>query len=189
MTKAGLVMSIFGMGISDFIAALSFVLACITALIGGLYTIISNTKKFELAEEYKKELISWYSQVSFVIEEILASHDEQGKKEALGRLSALIDIGRLYFPNVIEDDGLGKNKPLAHQGHRHIALGYLMRIYRIARGEDFHEHQKEITDLKKCFNSTVFSIVSPRDRLKKLKIYADVDAPPLATDDNLRLEE
>ena len=180
-------MSILGMDIGDIIAALSLALACITALVGGLYTVISSTKKFELAEEYKKELISWYSQVSFVIEEILASHDEQEKKEALGKLSALIDIGRLYFPNVIENDGLGKNKPLAHQGHRHIALGYLMRIYRIAKDEDFHEHQKEMTDLKKCFNSAVFSIVSPRDRLKKLKIYADIDAPPPTTDDNIRL--
>ena len=181
-------MSILGMEIGDIIAMLSLALACITALIGGLYTIISSTKKFELAEEYKKELISWYSQVSFVIEEILASIDEQRKKEALGRLSALIDIGRLYFPNVIRNDGFGNNKPLAHQGYRHITLGYLMRIYRIASNENYHEHKKEITNLKKCFNSAIFTIVSPKDRLIKLKIYAGVDAPSLTTDDEIRWE-
>ena len=181
-TGVSFIMSIFGIEFGDFIATLSLAFTCIIALIGGLYKIISSTKKFELSEEYKKEIISWYSQVSFVIEEILSSHDEQRKVEAVGKLSALIDIGRLYFPNTVKDDKSLKNKPLAHQGHRHIALSYLVRIYRVAKYKDIHEYQKEIIQWKKCFNSVIFFIVSPRDRLKKLKIYADIEVP-LSTND------
>lgn len=173
------------MTIGDIIALLTLVLGCITAIIGGVYTIVNNTKKFELAEDYKKELISWYSQVAFVIEKILSTDEKESKVENLGKLSALIDIGRLYFPNIIKDDGWGKDKPLAHQGHRHIALGYLVRIYRIVLYKDVHKHQKEITNLKKKFNSSVFAIISPRERLEKLKIYAKIDVPESTTDDEL----
>lgn len=176
-------MNIFGIGLSDVIAALSLAIACITALVGGLYTVISSTKKYELSEDYKKELISWYSQVSFVIEEILASCEEQKKKEALGKLSALIDIGRMYFPNVIRNDGFGDSKPSAHQGYRHIALDYLVWIYEISKIDTVNDGRNKIINIKKYFNSVVFDIVAPRSRLKKLKIYGNVEVPLLTRED------
>lgn len=42
------------MNTSDYIAIVSIAVTTIIAIVGGIYAVASNTKKFELAEAYKK---------------------------------------------------------------------------------------------------------------------------------------
>lgn len=44
------------MNTSDYIAIVSIAVTTIIAIVGGIYAVASNTKKFELAEAYKKEI-------------------------------------------------------------------------------------------------------------------------------------
>ena len=44
------------MGPSEFIAFFSL----IVSVIALIYTFVSNTKRFELADQYRKDLLSWY---------------------------------------------------------------------------------------------------------------------------------
>lgn len=45
------------------IAIIGIVITVLIAIIGGIYAIITNTKKYELTENYRKELLQWYSSV------------------------------------------------------------------------------------------------------------------------------
>ena len=49
------------MNTSDYIAIVSIAVTTIISIVGGIYAVASNTKKFELAEAYKKEILDWYS--------------------------------------------------------------------------------------------------------------------------------
>ena len=43
------------------ISAIGILVTIVIATIGGIYAIITNTKKYELTENYRKELLDWYS--------------------------------------------------------------------------------------------------------------------------------
>ena len=96
------------MNISDYLTMISIVTTLIIAIIGGIYAVLTNTKKFELSEQYKNELLTWYGKVMFVITKLQGKCVGEEREEALCQLSALIDIGRFYFPNIDKGDGLEK---------------------------------------------------------------------------------
>lgn len=58
------------MSTGDLLTIISIVTTIIIAIIGGIYAVVTNTKKFELSEQYKKELLTWYEKVIFVISKI-----------------------------------------------------------------------------------------------------------------------
>ena len=53
----------FALTIESIIAILGIVVTILIAAIGGIYAIITNTMKYELTENYRKELLQWYSTV------------------------------------------------------------------------------------------------------------------------------
>lgn len=61
------------MNTSDYIAIVSIAVTTIIAIVGGIYAVASNTKKFELAEAYKKEILDWYSDTINVMISILSN--------------------------------------------------------------------------------------------------------------------
>ncbi len=93
------------------------------------------------------------------------------------QLSALIDIGRFYFPNIDKGDGLGKNEPCAHQGYRHVALDFLVLVYQMGSEENVTRCRDKIEYMRRQFTSIVFQIVSPNNRIKKIKQYAKITMP------------
>lgn len=165
------------MNISDFLTIIWIVTTIIIALIGGIYGIVTNTKKFELSEQYKNELLTWYGKVIFVITKLQGNCVDNEREEALCQLSALIDIGRFYFPNIDKGDGLGKNQPCAHQGYRHVALDFLVLIYQMGDEKNITRCRDKIEYMKRHFTSIVFQIVSPNNRIKKIKQYAKITMP------------
>lgn len=98
------------------IAIIGIVVTVLIAVIGGIYKIVTSTKKYELTENYRKELLQWYTSVVEIMIRIIHSMESQEffsdefqpqKMEMLSRLSALTEIGRFYFPNVIKGDYFG----------------------------------------------------------------------------------
>ena len=84
------------------------------------------------------------------------------------RLSALIDQGRMFFPNQ-EPDGKGGHKPAAYRGFRQLILTVLVRIYeRLAdfaaiEGEaDRHQLRDSLMALRRLFVSEAQLAINPR---------------------------
>ena len=67
------------MNTSDYIAIVSIAVTTIIAIVGGIYAVASNTKKFELAEAYKKEILDWYSDTINVMISILSKVKNEKK--------------------------------------------------------------------------------------------------------------
>ena len=120
------------------IAIIGIVVTVLIPVIGGIYKIVTSTKKYELTENYRKELLQWYTSVVEIMIRIIHSMESQEffsdefqpqKTEMLSRLSALTEIGRFYFPNVIKGDYFGHDKPSAYQGYRDICLEFLVYFY------------------------------------------------------------
>ena len=116
------------------ITVISIIVTVIIAVIGGIYAIITNTKKYELTESYRQELLSWYINTIDIMIKIIHLIENQlfystsTKIELLPKLSTQIELGRFYFPNVIKGDSYGIKKPSAYQGYRHINLEFFIII-------------------------------------------------------------
>lgn len=170
----------------DYIAILSIAITTIISIIGGVYAVATNTKKFELAEAYKKELLEWYSHTVRILTSIIskAQKGNYDYEDELALLSAQVEIGRFYFPNVDKQDNYGKDKPSAYQGYRNIVLEFLMFFYDTAKRDDVKVHVHALWSFMRLYTSAVFDIVSPRDRIKMVKKYSD-----FTMDGNISLNE
>lgn len=173
------------MKISDLLTLVSIVVTIIISVIGGVYAIITNTKRFELSEQYKNNLLSWYSKVMFIISKLEGEYSENERNDTLRELSALIEIGRFFFPNINKNDGFRKEKPKAYQGHTHAALGFLLDIYQMGDDENINENREKIDCMKRDFTSIVFEVISPNERIKSIKHYAKITIPEETSDTDL----
>lgn len=150
---------------SDWIAGISLVVA-FAALI---YTIISNTKKYELTYQYYQDVVAWHSDVIKVITQLKATSEENSKKAYLAELSALIETGRFYFPNIDQHDNFGAHKPLAYRGYRNVVLDFLVYEYQLFEREDSQKYVEHAESLQRLFTSYVFQYLDPKKLQKKIK--------------------
>ena len=150
---------------SDWIAGISLAVA-FAALI---YTIISNTKKYELTYQYYQDVVAWHSDVIKVITQLKATNVENKKNTYLAELSALIETGRFYFPNIDLHDGFGANKPLAYRGYRNVVLDFLVYEYQLFEREDSNKYVEHAESLQRLFTSYVFQYLNPKKLQKKIK--------------------
>jgi hypothetical protein len=87
-------------------------------------------------------------------------------------LSACVDEGRLYFPNV-ENDSYGLHKESAYRGFRHAALDQLVGAYDLLKSvryeddldADLKTRRKSVTAHKREFVSLVQSEIDPKRRV------------------------
>lgn len=95
------------------------------------------------------------------------------KRNLMAKLSASIDVGRMYFPNV-ERDAHGVHKDHAFQGFRRFILSTLTHSYGAAQkykfgeSDDMHEIRKEINMCRRSFVSELQKTVDPDRRLRFL---------------------
>lgn len=180
------------MQIGDYIEIVAILVTVIISSIGGVYVVITNTKKYELSEQYKRELLGWYEKVICIIAELLQIYDTgkaENKSYLLSQLSAMIEVGRFYFPNVKKGDGFGENKPEAYKGYRHLALDFLVYIYDTMKRDDNFSHKDEIKEFERQFTSIIFECIDPNKRKKQLKRYADYTMPKdMPIDDLVKLK-
>lgn len=168
------------------IAIISVVVTVLIAIIGGIYAIVTNTKKYELTENYKKELLEWYtSVVNLMIKiihfsetgEFFSPNFSSQKAEMLSQLSALTEVGRFYFPNFNRSDGFGKCKPSAYQGYRHINLEFLLHFYHTALSNTDGGQTALLWRLERNFTSVIFDMLEPRKRNLDYSKYLAITFP------------
>lgn len=152
---------------SDYIASVSLILA-LTAFI---YSYVTNTKKYELTNQYRTELIAWYSETINILIRLKTearSHykDDNLKRELLSRLSAKIETGRFYFPNIDKGDTFGSEKPLAYRGYRNLMLDFLVFSFQIYEKQDALNYIRHAEVLQKNFTSHMFEILDSNAFLK-----------------------
>lgn len=157
---------------------LNIITTIIIAFITAIYTISTNTKKYELTEKYRCELLSWYRDVIETMMEIIHYCESgefniksfsQERTKLLSKLSALVEIGRFYFPNIIKNDGFGKHKPTAYQGYRHIELEFLLNFYFIASKKTNKKRIESMKQLERQFTSFIFNMIEPRKYNKNIQ--------------------
>lgn len=122
--------------------------------------------RYQMETTYVENLLAWHKEVIFCLmrlEKLPASRSEAG--EDLCILSALIEQGRFFFPNIIEDR-FGATKPLAYRGYRNIVLQLLVEIYRQYITDT--ASNENIEKYRKSFTSAVFSLVDPASRISEL---------------------
>ena len=174
---------ILAASIDTIVAIAGLIVTIVIAIIGGVYKIVTDTKKYELTENFRKELLEWYTSVVSVL--IEAIHYIQSgrfyepdfsekKDEILSRISSLAEVGRFYFPNVERDYGL--NKPSAYRGARHINIEFLIHFYRNIQSKD----QVDVDFLwrmERNFTSVIFDMVEPRKRNREYSKYLAISFP------------
>ena len=157
---------------SDYITLGSAIIA-ITAFV---YSYLTNTKKYELTSQYRTKILEWYSDTIDVLVKLKFEAkenfiNENLKKELLARLSANIEIGRFYFPNIDIKDGHGKNKPEAYKGYRNLMLDFLVFSYWLFEKREAQKYVMLAENLQRHFTSHLFEILDPKTFLKETKKY------------------
>jgi hypothetical protein len=80
------------------------------------------------------------------------------------KLSALIDRGRFFFPN-IPDPRVGKEKPAAYRGWRHGVLDPLVASERVLSGSEgcgrFRDREEALIAMRREFVSSIYTILGP----------------------------
>lgn len=90
------------------------------------------------------------------------------------RISAIIDRGRLFFPNMSTGDDHGLDKEAGYQGHRQPALNALVNTYQllgnagVQAGPDM-DSANQLMALRRSFVAEVFKAVEPERRGMTLK--------------------
>jgi hypothetical protein len=123
-------------------------------------------------------IVKWADAVSDKMTEAIFLCDLDPKRLAEGeffrkrhllraRLSALIDRGRWFLPNINDDDH-GKEKPVAYQGHRQLALDCVVEAFRMVSKLDCksqaanRETQPDLIKAKREFVAEIQTIIDPR---------------------------
>ena len=97
------------------------------------------------------------------------------RAECLCKISALIDRGRLFFPNEAPDTH-GQNKPRAFRGFRPVVLDQLKYVYdyvgelhsKRPNARPANVLRDSITECKREFVSEMQSVVDPQARQRRL---------------------
>lgn len=160
---------------SDWIAISSTIIA-VFALV---YSWRSNTKKFELSQQYRLNLLDWYTETTGLLIELrlLVKNDkldDDRKIKLLSKLSTQIELGRFYFPNIQKGNSIGKHKPAAYQGYRHIALEFLVFSYNLFDHNADKKYLVHAEELQRQFTSCVFKLLQPEEFNKSIRKYTDI---------------
>jgi hypothetical protein len=154
------------------IASLSLVLSISLAI---FYIRDRRHTKFTLENEYINSLLAWHEQVVVVlIRARLFSRDRNSDehKGDVACLSALIEQGRFFFPNIEKPD-FGSEKPPAYRGYRNLALDFLVASYNLLHEKVSKNANDKLELMQRHFTSIVFELVRPHDRLQKIRALTD----------------
>jgi hypothetical protein len=139
-----------------------------------LYSYFTNTKKYELSSQYRTEILTWYADTIDILIRLKTEAksnfpNPELRRELLSRLSASVETGRFYFPNVEKGDGFGADKPTAYRGYRSLILDFLVFSFRLFERDDAKIYLKHAEELERHFTSLVFEVIDPNTYLKETK--------------------
>lgn len=155
------------------VASLSLALS---AGLAAFYIRDRRHAKFSVENEHAKCLMDWHREaVDLLVQARLLDRDRASLEHQtdLARLSALIEQGRFYFPNIDKGDGLGSENPPAYRGYRNLALDFLVASYNLLHEDATNESRRKLKLLQRHFTSIVFDLVRPKSRLEKIRSLTD----------------
>ena len=162
------------MRISDYISLAAFIVSLAAIII----SYVTSTKKYELQSSLRREIIHWHREtveLLIFVREYLDAGVSFDKAAQLAKLSALIEEGRFYFPNIIEGkEGLGAHKPSAYRGAREITLEFLILSYNIIKREDAGNYFNHLLRLQRLFTARIFDVLAPRDYYRKAQQFTSI---------------
>ena len=160
---------------ANIIAGLSFLLSMI---LGLFYLRDRRLERFNLETEYTNNLLRWHGEVMRTLTRLRlggADYRIEHQHNDLALLSALIEEGRFFFPNIDRGNNFGNTKPPAYRGYRNLTLDFLIALYNLYSDWDYSntsEHEKAIKkarNLERYFTSVVFEMVEPVKRLEIIR--------------------
>lgn len=159
------------MELRDVLSMLSFGFA----VFAFIFAMRTNTKRYELKSAYRKEIILWFSDTVELLIRLRAQPDKESsdRRGILNILSAKIELGRFYFPNISKGDNFGNEKPKAYQGYRNLVLDLLVYSYRLFERTDFPKYIKHAETLQRHFTSLVYEILDPKSHLAETQKHTD----------------
>jgi hypothetical protein len=145
-------------------------------------------EKYSIASDYCRQLMEWHGEtVEILIGLRNATQDKDKKKDFLTKLSAQIEKGRFYFPNIDKGNRFGKDKPIAYQGYRNLTLDFLVYSYNLFDKDDAGQFLEHAAVFQREFTSIIFSVVRPKETLEEIKGLTDKFlAPDKIFDDYLK---
>ena len=174
-----------GLGIEQWLTLVSAGLAILSFVL-NLRLVARQEKRNRVAMKmaHDSDVIAWSDEVitllanaqEMLVEKGVSYNDAEfrGRRSSIrAELSALIDRGRLFFPNRADGD-YGKEKEAGFQGRRHPALHVLVDAYGVidasgsAPGPDSANSEKLTTHRRK-FMAEIFTSVDPVRRGEKMK--------------------
>lgn len=173
------------LGIEHWLAIGSAVLA-LASFILNLRLVARQEKRNAVAMKlaHDSDIIRWADEVIALLAAAQEMVAEKGvsfgdaefparRSSVRAQLSALIDRGRLFFPNR-EDGDYGKDKEAGYQGRRHPALDVLVDAYGHINGSGAspgpdRDAIAALTSVRRKFLAEVFQAVDPVRRGEKVK--------------------
>lgn len=145
----------------------------------------AELKKYEVKKDYQHVILDWFSNTTKILIELRflltakpeivnCVQDREAKKITLmSLLSAQIEIGRLYFPNIDKGDGFGSEKPRAFRGYRNLTLDFLVFSYNILLSKDVQKYESHLIRLQREFTSIICETINPEDFLNEVKKHSE----------------
>ncbi len=156
---------------ANIIAGLSLLLSI---TLGLFYLRDRRHTKYLVENEYTNNLLQWHGEIVRTLARLRIPNNEKRStqyREDIALLSALIEQGRFFFPNIDRADNYGQEKPPAYRGYRNLALDFLVASYNLFNGSESDSslalEQAQI--LQRHFTSVVFEIVRPKSRLETIR--------------------
>lgn len=159
--------------VANIIAGLSLLLSISLAI---FYFRDRRHVKYQVENEYVNGLLKWHGEVVTTLVKLRLTHSESQTTKPnndLALLSALIEQGRFFFPNIDRSDDFGHEKPPAYRGYRNLALDFLVASYNLFNGKVSKAALKKSEILQRHFTSLVFEIVRPESRLETIRSLTD----------------
>jgi hypothetical protein len=168
-----------GFQLSDWVAVAS---AAISVLALVLNIVITSRQTRVSVENFKfnndTQVMNWANRVVVAMAEAYHLTPETDTHALATNLSALIDEGRWFFPNIGKKEA-DQEKPGAYRGTRQAVLDHIVAVYNAviaipnADEQTRHEHMAAIHAARRHFVSEIQHAVDPRrrawvmDRFKK----------------------
>ena len=135
------------------------------------------------SDEYFREITVWACQVSRSLStaiHIVALDESEQRLETLITLSACIDMGRWYFPN-LDHDNMGQDKEPAYRGSRQPVLDWVVWAYDIIDGRrTVADRRDALVTCQRNFVSCIQEVLDPRTREQAIERVLE-DFGPIAT--------
>jgi hypothetical protein len=155
------------------------VIVATLALVLSIFVALSQFRdrrvaKFNTEKAHVDSLLAWHKDVVTTLCDLRGESVELSLRDERRRcLSALIEQGRFFFPNIERGDGYGAKKPLAYRGYRHLTLDFLVAAHTVSEHPESPAFDKSMEALQRHFTSMVFAVVKPSERLDRLRSMTD----------------